>query len=103
MPAPIRARRSRCAAALRLRWLSPGRFRSFGRAARFSELAHDVLLAAAHRDALLHPVEQHFPVRFAILHRALEAAHGGTRYQAIAVRAHESLAEFLLELGQRLL
>src|SRR5512147_1481304 len=68
------------------------------------ELAHDALLAARNRKRLREPVQQDFPVRVAVVVDApLEAADRVARDEAIAMHAHEPVAELLLEARQRLL
>src|SRR5690242_11941017 len=69
-----------------------------------ADLAHDVLLAPRYRQRFADAVQQHFPMRVAIVVRApLEAADEIARDEAVAMHAHEARAEFLLETRQRFL
>src|SRR5687768_13195453 len=87
--------RSRLAASPRGRWITLLQ--------RFPELAHDMLLAPAHRELLRDVFQHHDPMSFAIgLGFAVEAADRVFGHQAVAVDAHEAAEKFLLELGQRL-
>src|SRR5579862_6315265 len=68
------------------------------------ELADKMLLPAADRKPLRHAAQHDLPVRIAILGRlALEPFDQRARDETVAMDAHEALAEFLLQLGQRLL
>ena len=68
------------------------------------DVAHDELLAARHRQRLGDAVQQHLPVRVAVVVDApLEAADEIARDEAVAVDAHEAVAELVLEPGQRFL
>src|SRR6185437_4370197 len=81
------------------------RLRRRGAVHRFaSDFTDDVLLASRHRQRLGDAVQQHFPVRIAVVVRApLESADEIARDEAVAMHADESRAEFLLEARQRFL
>src|SRR6185503_6211626 len=69
-----------------------------------ADLADDVLLASGHRQRFVDAVQQHFPMRIAIVVRtALEAADEVARDEAVAMHANESRTELLLETRQRFL
>src|SRR6266498_2362399 len=69
-----------------------------------ADLADDELLAPRHRQRFGHVAQEHFPMRIALgAHVSLEAANCIARHEAISMHAHETRAEFLLELGERFL